>query len=216
MVKVKRKISRAPTCAVKFKSGAKCLERVGAIGDLCPKHAKTPSTVIVGRFSDIKRQSIRQRLASIQKFERDAMDLLPEIELMRAIMINWIEDFDEFAEAIMAWNSTLERGQRPVAIPKIEDVRGLVETIGKLVAKQNEIKNRSSISVEDFHRVLQQMGAAVAAFVTDSNALKQIELAWGNLSLDSKHPLTARQRKLAAAEVIDVTPKDDDGLDHTA
>lgn len=216
MVKVKRKISRAFRCAVKFKSGAKCLERVDHSGDLCARHAKTPPSTVVGRFSGIKRQSIRERLSSIQKFERDAMDLLPEIELMRAVLVEFVDNYDELVEALLAWNAGCERGQRPQQIPKLEDVRHLVDGIGRLVARQNDVKNRSSVSVEDFYRVLQQMGAAVAAFVQDSNALKQIELAWGNLSLDAKHPLTAKQKRLNATEIIDVTPEVDGGLDHTA
>jgi hypothetical protein len=211
MAKLKT-LARAPRCAAKFKSGGKCLERVANVGDMCPRHARTPARTITGRFSAIKRQSIRERIADIQKFERDAMDLLPEIELTRALLINFVEEYDEFVEALTAWNNTLDPRQRPVAIPKLEDVTKLLDTVGKLVARQNEIRNRSSISIEDFHRALSAMGMAVAAFVSDPNILKQIELAWGNISLDSRHPLTSHQRQLNSARVIDVTPKGDDGF----
>jgi hypothetical protein len=133
---------------------------------------------------------------------------------LRALLIESIENYDEFVEGLMAWNATREPGMRPVEVPKIDDVSKLIEMVGRLVTRQHEIRNRSSISITDFHRVMSLMGAAVATCVGKlpvpeamrDRCFREIEDMWGNASVDAKRPIgrKALPEPSVDVEVLDV------------
>jgi hypothetical protein len=74
----------------------------------CFKHGGlTP--IKSGRYSSIERPRLKEL---IEKFEADEapLDLLPELALLRALVLDFIERYDLFAEALLAWHASFSDG----------------------------------------------------------------------------------------------------------
>lgn len=60
---------------------------------------------LYSRYSAIKRPRIRELVESFAN-DPDPLDLLPEINMLRALVIDYIERYDEYTEALLAWHSS--------------------------------------------------------------------------------------------------------------
>lgn len=104
-----------PRCGAKTRSGTPCKKEAGWGTDhlgqgKCKLHGgATP--VKHGRYSKINRPRIRELL---DQFEHDPvpLDLLPEVKLLRALVLDFIERYDEFVDAMHAWHATFEHSYR--------------------------------------------------------------------------------------------------------
>lgn len=63
---------------------------------------------IIGRYSRIKRPRIRELLEGFQG-EADPLDLLPEVSLLRALIVDFVERYDETTEALVLWAASFEK-----------------------------------------------------------------------------------------------------------
>src|SRR5690554_1667741 len=96
-------------CGAKTRSGAPCKKQAGWGTDhlgqgKCRLHGgATP--VKHGRYSTITRPRIRELL---DQFENDAepLNLLPEVKLLRALLTDFVERYDEITEATLAWHNS--------------------------------------------------------------------------------------------------------------
>lgn len=116
------------------------------------------------------------------------MDLVPEVNLLRALTIDYINRYDTFVNALMAWYEDPESNSKPRRIMDISDASHLVESISRIVQRMHQIQAEGSISMETFKRVTENMGMIVARYVKDSLVLNRIEHDWMNLAMDAKAP----------------------------
>lgn len=61
-----------------------------------------------GRYIRIQRQRIRELLEGFQG-EADPLDLLPEVSLLRALIVDFVERYDETTEALVLWAASFEK-----------------------------------------------------------------------------------------------------------
>lgn len=149
----------------------------------CKKH-DTHGYDPIHRYRNIKQKSIRQGLRDLVSRERNVFDLIPEILILRAMLIDFIERHFEFKEALIAWFK--DGKMKPKGPLDITDASHLVEAISRLIERHHRIEREGSISMETFNIAMEKVGIVVAHHVRDGKILNAIEADWEEISLDSK------------------------------
>lgn len=185
-------------CNAKKKSGGTCRKPAGwgtnHLGQgRCRRHggAQTSRMVQHGFYSGVTHTRIKDLMVEMSKVELNAMDLIPEANVLRAMTVDFINRYDSFVEALMAWYADPESNQRPRRVMDIQDAAHLVESISRVVHRMHQIQSEGAVSLETFQRVTELMGVIVARYVKDPLTLNNIERDWQNLALDSKAPPTS-------------------------
>lgn len=105
--------SDKPTCGGKKRGGGFCTRPAGWGTDhvgqgRCKLHAgSTP--IKHGRYSTVKRPRIRELLDAFDN-DPDPLDIAPEIKLLRALILDYIERYDEQTDALLAWHASFNGG----------------------------------------------------------------------------------------------------------
>lgn len=126
----------------------------------CRIHAGRP--VKHGRYSTITRPRIAELLARQADELEDPKDLLPEVRLLRALILDYVERHDALTEAILSWHEswrTSAEVAKPRQVPDILAVGKFIGDIGGLVDKLLKAKQEGSLSMATLARVTDQMGA---------------------------------------------------------
>lgn len=150
--------------------------------------------LIHGRYSSIKRKTVREEMSRQEQLEQDIMDLAPEVTLLRALTIDFINRYNLFTKALLAWYSDGRSSTKPRKVLDLSDAGNLVDKISKVVERMHKIQTTGSISLDAFKRVTEQMGIIVtkeaAKHIKDSKVveayLQSVESQWGSLALDAK------------------------------
>jgi hypothetical protein len=151
----------------------------------CVRHDSTAYDP-VHRYRRIKSATLRKKLTHLDAVERDVFDLIPEIQLLRSLLLDYIDRFYETQEELHAWY--IKQGKLPRRMLDITEATSLVESVGKMIERQHRIASKESISLETFRRVTEAMGIIVARHVREGRALEAIERDWSLLELDTKAP----------------------------
>jgi phage FluMu protein gp41 len=141
----------------------------------------------IHRYRGLKQHSIASKMEKLNGIEQNVFDLVPEIQLLRGMLMDYIERFYEFQEALHAWH--FEVGTRPKTAMDIIEVSKLIESVSRLIERHHRIESKESISLETFRRVTEAMGIIVAKHVRSGNILEAIEKDWSTLSLESRNSL---------------------------
>lgn len=169
----------------KLKAGA----RTGHPGSgYCIEHDKQIPYDPAHRYRGIKNKSVAAQFAKLDEQERNIFDLMPEVTLMRALMVDYVERFYEFRAALMKWYK--DGKQKPRMALDITEAAHLIEAVSRLIERQHRIEKSGSIDLETFRRATEQMGIIVAKHVRDGKTLKAIEDEWSQVSLDTKPAVT--------------------------
>ncbi len=131
-----------------------------------------------GRYSTVKHGRIRELY---EKFaaDPDPLNLLPELAHVRAILVDFVERYDEWKEAILAWHESFYTGEgtpKPRQVMDIADARNTVLAIAKVVEVIERIKG--NVTRTDLLRIMAEMGRAVDHEVTDERARERIKNRW--------------------------------------
>ncbi len=141
------------------------------------------------RYSKITRPRIKELLVEQQNELEDPTDLLPEIRMLRALVQDYIERYDEFTEALIAWHNSftpeyqeaareafalaaesgnpperpdpVEYGGKPRQIIDILAVGKFIGEIGGLIDKIQKAKEKGSITLDTLTRVTSAMALDV-------------------------------------------------------
>lgn len=187
---------RSGRCNAILASGRRCTRPNGqgtthtGIGP-CRLHqtAKKPYDPTRRYRENIEDGTIRARLSKLGKTEEDLLDLMPEVQMVRALVIDYINRYDQMTEALIAWNE--EKKGKPVQIPDITQAASLLESVTRMVERIHRIQTTGAISLDTFRRVLEEMGITVARHVRDSALLDAIETDWAKISTTDRGRVTA-------------------------
>lgn len=86
-----------------------CRARAGSgtdhVGTGRCRHHKGNAPIKTGRYSSITRPRIRELL---DEFDADPqpMNLEPEVKLLRALLTDWVERYDQLTDAVLAWHQS--------------------------------------------------------------------------------------------------------------
>jgi hypothetical protein len=79
--------------------------------------------------------------------DEDPLNLVPEIDMLRALFVDFINRYDETTEALLAWHASFgkeDREPKPRKVMDIADASKVLDRIGKMV---DRIRTRKVITV---------------------------------------------------------------------
>lgn len=131
-----------------------------------------------GRYSTIKREQLRN-LIEQHEADPDPLNILPELAVTRALFQDFIERYDKWRDALLAWHESFGReGEKPMQMLDISDAYRIVSEATKIVERIEKIRAANAISRPDLFRVIGEMGRVVERFVTDPVMLEKIKDGW--------------------------------------
>lgn len=101
-----------PCCGAKNRAGKPCKRPAGWGTDhpgtgRCKLHGGlTPAPV--GRYASVERPRIKDLMRQFEE-DPDPLNLLPEVQLLRALLLDYINRFEVQDEALMRWNLSFEK-----------------------------------------------------------------------------------------------------------
>jgi hypothetical protein len=155
-----------------------------------------------GRYSTIDHERFREKLGQLEAIEADVMDLVPEVQLLRTLVIDYVERYESFHSALLAWHADSTKTSKPRKILDISDAGNLIEKIGRTVHRIHQIHSSGSITLDTFKRVVEAMGIVVATHIDDQDTLDAIELAWSQLALDPRESPKSPRPVLIEADAL--------------
>lgn len=150
-----------------------------------------------GRYSRIDRPRIAALMTELGA-DPDPFNLEPEVVLLRALVLDYIERYDTLTEALLDWHEDWKvngvGSGKPRQVIDILAVSKFIAEIGSLVDKIHKQKQEGAISLAALDRVLEQMGvelvAAANEVITDAAArtklLEEVERRWGSVQVEGK------------------------------
>lgn len=148
------------------------------------------------RYDHTANVQVRHLLERAKRPDRHLMDLEPEIQLLRAMVIHYVESYEHLNTMLEEWHvarveAYRDRGSKgappiPPRVLELHDARELIEAISRVVERTHKIRTTGAISLDTFQRLLESMGLVVARHVKDPEKLKAIETDWAALVVDSK------------------------------
>jgi len=199
------------TCGAVTRLGTPCPRPRGFNTDhvgtgACWQHETTPTFASIQRYRQIEQPAIRRRLEVMASLDEDILDLIPDIQLIRTLVVQYAADFDEFHDALLAWYR--EGKKRPPRAYQLADVINYIEIISRIIERIHKIRSTGSVSLDTFRRVIEQMGIVVARHVTNGQALDRIEQEWSTLALDARSASSVAALPAASLEatVAGTTP----------
>lgn len=85
-----------------------------------------------GRYSTIRREAIRE-LIEQHAADPDPLNLLPELAAARALFQDYVERYDEWREAILAWHESYRAVERPLDERRLMAMETVVDELEALV-----------------------------------------------------------------------------------
>jgi hypothetical protein len=124
------------TCGAKNRQGSGCRRPAGwgtpHVGEgRCKLHGGL-NPVRHGRYSTIKRAEIRE-LIEHHEGDPDPLNLLPELATARALFQDFIDRYDEWREALIAWHRTYTAAERPLAEDRLLAAETVCDELEALV-----------------------------------------------------------------------------------
>ena len=181
-------------CNAILKSGKRCLAKTGSrtlhpgVGP-CAMHetSKKPYDSTARYRHAIREGTVRAQLVKLGKTEDDILDLAPEVQMMRALIIDFVNNYDETTNALILWFR--DQGTRPKGIPDLAQAAQLLEAVSRMVERIHRIQTTGSISLDMFRRVMEEMGVVVARHVRHGETLDAIEQDWSRIqAVDKTRP----------------------------
>lgn len=135
-----------------------------------------------GRYSKFKDKPIGE---AIERFAEDpqSLELPQELAVLRALFEDYIDRYDEFKDALIAWNSTLEPKARPVRIMDLGEASRILNEVGLMVERIERIDLSKAISLTSLERIMGAMADVVANHVKSKAIRTRILQGWRSIDL---------------------------------
>jgi len=122
-------------------------------------------------------------LIALHEADPDPLNILPELAAARALFQDFVQRYDTWAAALIAWHESFrsedsERAPKPVQVLDLADAYRIVSEITRIVERIEKIRAANAISRPDLLRVMTEMGRVVEAYVTDETARQKIKEGW--------------------------------------
>lgn len=152
-------------CGKLKRNGEPCENRAGAgtehLGEgPCRLHGGNAGRPIEhGRYSNLAETAVGKLLEG-QLIDTEWQDISEDVKLARALLIKWIEEYDEWLDAILAWNASfqsLDKSPKPVKVLELQDGINYLSKIARMVEGVKKAEAMNAISRPDLMRILGHM-----------------------------------------------------------
>lgn len=118
-----------------------CAWRAGAQTDhvglgTCSAHGGN-NRVTHGRYRAIQRPRIAELIAHFESDE-NPLETLPEITVVRALLVDWIERYDDITESVLAWHASYAPAMRPLHPKMVEALQVVLDELEALAGPFEE------------------------------------------------------------------------------
>lgn len=175
-----------PICGARKKQGeGVCHQKAGWGTDhlgqgKCKLHGGA-SRRITGRWSKVVNEHVAKYLEELEEDE-NPLDVIPDLQLLRALLRQWLDGYQEQREALVAWNRAKEDHERPAKIPELLDVKGLIEAVSRMVYRIERTTSDKYIPRGKLLGLMTAMGRVVDSVVTEEQA-ERINTLWLNIEI---------------------------------
>lgn len=122
-----------------------------------------------GRYSEVVRDTVGEHLDRLElEDEKDALDVLPEANMLRALTLDLMENWTAFKAGILAYNAQEsvdaeyeERKPKFLQAPDIKDIGKLVKDSAEIVNMIHKQRSSNAITLADFYRLMAAMAEVV-------------------------------------------------------
>lgn len=193
--------AETPRCGAKTRSGGTCRQIRGARTDhvgqgKCWLHGGR-SPIKHGRYSTITRERIRD-LITQHEADPDPLNVLPEIAALRALFQDFVERYDTFTEALLAWHASFELQQRPLPEDKVIAFERVVTEWEIALREDQEPTDAQMADLEQARKFVTLLRGAGA----ESKPRRIIELSDAYRILDAIGKMVERVEKARSANAI--------------
>lgn len=146
------------------------------------------------RYEPIHVESLRQL---IERFEADPdpLNMLPELAALRALFVDWINRYQDWRDALLAWYAMMGRRRdqdqvvativnqvlndaAPRQVLDISDGYRLLSEASKVIERIEKIAAENAISRKDLNRVMAEQLRVLREEVKDDEAVKRVIDGW--------------------------------------
>lgn len=166
----KRRPRGGPKCGAKKRQGGEpCGQAAGwgtnhAGEGRCKLHGGN-NRITHGRYSLIHRESLRD-LAAHFEGDPEPLDLLPDLAQCRALYTDFINRYDVWSQALLAWQESYKAGDLPkrilafrqaLATRDPQQVLASIQELEEHLDSPREGRPRTILDVSDAHRILAEV-----------------------------------------------------------
>ncbi len=129
------------------------------------KPALRPSPITHGRYSLIQRETLRELAEHFQN-DPAPLDLLPDLAQCRALYTDFLNRYDAFAEALIAWHQSYKARDLPrrlvafrqaLATKDPQQVLAAIQDLEHFLDTANEGRPANVLDVADAYRILSEV-----------------------------------------------------------
>lgn len=146
-----------------------------------------------GLCSLIKHDRLKDLIKQMEAAGVDLMDLTPEITIMRALVLDYVNRHDDFIDMLTTWYDAMDTQRAgddlpplPRKFPTIEDAATLLEAISRIIERMHKMQREGSITLDVFRSLMGQMGMVVANHIADEKTLGKIEDGWASILVNPR------------------------------
>lgn len=162
-----------------------------------------------GRYRKLKTQKFLELVEEMEQ-DSDPLDPFPELHLMRALVLDWVNRYTEITDALLAWHHSFtpeyqaqveqefeiwqEEGNhagtfvasmpvppRPRQVLDITSANKLLSTIVGTIIRIEKLQNATAISRTELLLLTQEMGRVVERVVKEPKLLEAIKDGWDTI-----------------------------------
>lgn len=164
---------------------------------------------VLGLYHRIRSPKLKDALARVRDSNVDALDLAPEVDVLRAIVLDFVERRDEFVNGIVAFKRSFDAAitkainadrthdpelyqeacaeiassinQRPVEVVDVSQASKIIDQVGRMSERIHKFKTSDTITLDQIKKLLDNMGIALARHVKDPDTIKAIQADWNQI-----------------------------------
>ena len=167
-------------CGAPKRQGGTCRQTAGNRTDhpgvgRCWLHGGR-SPVKHGRYSTMKRAQIRE-LIEQHEADPDPLDILPDLAVVRALLQDYIDRYDAWRDALIAWHESFHTGDgtpKPHQVLDIADAYRLASEASKMAERIENIRAKNAITYEQLRRFLFGVESVIREHVRDERTVDRI------------------------------------------
>lgn len=113
-----------------------------------------------GRYSHLKRESMR-KLIEHHEADPDPLNILPELAAARALFQDFVERYDQFSSALIAWHQSYQ-GQRPINPEKASAFFQVINDYEESIVSEDDLTDRQQEMLglaREYIEALQESGS---------------------------------------------------------
>ncbi len=180
---------------------------------LCKYHGGTSPSAIAKHslYERVQSPGLLDALARVREANVDSTDLTPEVQALRAIVIDFIERRDEYVEALLDFRLSFSQAVttalnadrthdpmlmasacaqiassmnlRPTEVVDVADASTIIDRVGKMAERIHKMKTSQTITLDQIKKLLDNMGMSLARHVKDEGVIAAIQAEWNSLEL---------------------------------